>query len=161
MLKFKIFVNCESFSCLIFRPKMCLSRDLLYGFFLNFAAWLATISWEKSLKQNFQKSLLFGQIRNYGTIVAQNYGGFYLRIPSVDFPETCSMIDRSVNETHTIDRAGNITNFSENRTSKKFFLFLKTQRRLALKFLCESSLLLGMALPVPSTSVRPILQWNW
>ena len=148
MLKFKIFVNCESFSCLSFRPKMCLSRDLLYEFFLNFAAWLATTSWEKSLKQNFQKNLLFGQIRNYGTIVAQNYGGFYLRIPSVDFPETCSMIGRSVNETHTIDRAGNITNFSENCTSKNLFFLSRLKGDLLLNFLvCHRICLIRKTFP--------------
>ena len=31
-----------------------------------------------------------------------------------------------------IDRAGNITNFTKNRTSKSFFFFLKTQKRCVL-----------------------------
>ena len=29
----------------------------------------------------------------------------------------------------TIDRTGNITNFTKNRTDKSFFFFLKTQKR--------------------------------
>ena len=36
-----------------------------------------------------------------------------------------------------IDRAGNITNFTENRAGKSFF-FSETQKRLVLKFLCLS-----------------------
>ena len=34
-----------------------------------------------------------------------------------------------------IDRAGNITNFTENRAGKGFFFFLKSQERLVLKYL--------------------------
>ena len=65
----------------------------------------------------------------------------------------CIFIISLVNETRTIalmkagaqanqfasaiDRASNITNFTENRACK-FPFFLKTQNRLVLKFLCLS-----------------------
>ena len=125
-----------------FRPKMCLSQDLLYGFFLNFAAWLATISWEKSLKQNFQKNLLFGQMRNYGTIVAQNYGSSIFN--GIMEESLCGFFwnlqhDRQACQWDPHNRSCRQHNKLFWKLHKqKFVFFVKTQRRLALKFSCLS-----------------------